>query len=68
MALRFTDGVTIDTAGPLRQLRLQDGLYVVGRGMLIPVKDEVEAKATIEELSATKSKPAPDPGGIEGAL
>jgi hypothetical protein len=48
--IRFSDRVEIDTSGELRKLRLTDGLYVVGQGMLIPVKDEAEADATLREL------------------
>ena len=34
--LKFSDGVNVDTSGPLRILRLNDGLYVVGEGCMIP--------------------------------
>ena len=43
MKLKFKDGITIDTSGPLRKLELADGWYVTGQGMLIPCKDEMEA-------------------------
>jgi hypothetical protein len=36
MTLRFSDGVEIDTTGPLRIIQLGDGLYVVGEGMSNP--------------------------------
>ena len=49
--LRFNDGITIKTDGPLRMLRLKDGYYVVGNGMSIPVKDREEAKEIIEEMT-----------------
>jgi hypothetical protein len=48
MELRFTDGVVVDTSGPLRRLELHDGLYVVGEGCLIPSKDEAEVRAMLE--------------------
>lgn len=48
--LRFSDGIEIDTSGKLRTLRLIDGLYVVGKGYCIPVKDEQQAKERIAEL------------------
>ncbi len=48
--LSFTDGVTIDTSGPLRILQLKDGWYVAGLGFLIPCEDEGEAEVTIMEL------------------
>ena len=50
--LRFTDGVQIDTAGPIRTLKLPDGWYVVGGGMLIPCTDREDALATKIELAA----------------
>ena len=45
--LRFDDGIEIDTSGELRLLELYDGWYVVGEGVLIPVKDEEEGKLFI---------------------
>ena len=41
--LRFSDGINIETSGPLRVIRLPDGYYVAGNGMLIPVADRAEA-------------------------
>ena len=46
--LDFDDGVSIDTSGKLRTLRLSDGLYVIGQGMCIPVDSADEAEALIE--------------------
>ncbi len=48
--LRFSDGVNIDTSGPLRILQLIDGWYVVGEGTCMPAKDEEEAKKQLEWL------------------
>ena len=48
--LRFSDGVNIDTSGELRVLRLKDGYYVVGNGMLIPVGSREEATEIIKEF------------------
>lgn len=48
--LRFDDGEEFDTGGELRIERRYDGLYVVGRGWLIPVEDEDEAQREIERL------------------
>lgn len=45
--LRFTDGETFDTSGPLRKERRSDGWYVLGQGLLIPVRDEEEANLFI---------------------
>jgi len=52
--LRFTDGVNIDTSGPLRVLSLKDGYYVVGQGMCIPVCDREEATKFIKQLTNSK--------------
>ena len=54
--MRFSDGMTFDTSGPLRTVRKSDGLYVVGNGFLIPVNDHEEAKALIEEMSTEIEK------------
>ena len=48
--LRFNDGVTINTAGKLRIICLQDGLYVVGQGVCIPVDTREEGDYIIEKL------------------
>ncbi len=56
MKLQFTDGITIDTGGPLRKLHLEDGWYVVDEGFLIPVASEGEADETI--LKMTEPVPA----------
>lgn len=48
--IHFNDGVTIDTSGPLRVLRLRDGFYVVGEGWCIPVEDRDEANKTIKDM------------------
>jgi hypothetical protein len=52
--LRFSDGVEVDTSGPLRRLELHDGLYVVGEGCLIPCKDEAEVEAVLAEAVGKK--------------
>ena len=51
--LKFTDGVEIDTSGPLRPLHLHDGWYVVGGGMLIPVESLQQAR---DEIAIMKAK------------
>jgi len=56
MVINFSDGVSIDTSGELRVIRLRDGLYVVGNGFLIPVKDGEEAEATIREMKKNETK------------
>jgi hypothetical protein len=52
--LRFSDGVNIDTSGPLRPLKLADGWYAVGDGMLCPMRDAAEADEFIREHKARK--------------
>jgi len=54
MTLKFSDGIQVDTSGPLRTLELPDGWYVVGEGKLIPVKDEEEAESWV---NSKKSDP-----------
>lgn len=58
--LRFTDGVSINTQGELRPLRLHDGWYIVGQGMCCPVDSLDEAKVMIAEVRA------PRKGGANG--
>ena len=40
--LRFNDGVSIETSGPLRIVLLKDGYYIVGEGYLIDSRAEGE--------------------------
>lgn len=47
--LKFSDGMEFDTSGELRAEEREDGWYVVGKGMLIPVIDEEEANYFIEK-------------------
>ena len=54
--MRFSDGMTFDTSGPLRTVRKSDGLYVVGNGLLIPVGDYNEALKLIQELNSTQNE------------
>ena len=49
--LRFSDGISIDTRGPLRPLKLHDGWYVVGEGTLMPVETLQEALEYIAECN-----------------
>ena len=48
--LHFSDGVSIDTSGPLRIIRLTDGYYVVGKGFLLPVSNRTEAQQVLKEM------------------
>ena len=52
--LRFTDGMSFDTIGPLRFSLLIDGMYVVFRGMLVPVRDAQEGRQLIENITKTE--------------
>jgi hypothetical protein len=54
--MRFSDGMSFDTSGPLRTVHKSDGLYVVGNGMLVPVDDYDEAEALIAKLTPTQNE------------
>ena len=49
--MRFNDGMSFDTSGPLRITMKSDGFYVVGQGMLIPIRDAEEGRQLIEQFS-----------------
>jgi hypothetical protein len=46
--LHFNDGTSIDTSGELRILELNDGYYVIGKGMLLPMDSLEECQEYIE--------------------
>lgn len=48
--MRFSDGMTFDTSGPLRLTRRRDGWYVIGKGMLLPVDSPEEGREIIAEM------------------
>ena len=52
--LKFSDGMSFDTTGEPRTTYRSDGLYVIGGGMLIPVKDEKEANEIIKQMKGEK--------------
>ena len=54
--LKFSDGEEFDTSGELRVEARQDGYYVVGGGMMIPVSSRAEGEEIIQEMTAKKSK------------
>src|SRR6266851_4477934 len=54
--MKFTDGVEFNLEGPLRVESRSDGLYVVGRGMLVPVESMGEARSLIAELAQAGDK------------
>ena len=47
--LHFNDGISIDTSCELRILKLYDGYYVVGEGMLLPMDSYEECQEFIEK-------------------
>jgi hypothetical protein len=49
--LKFSDGMEFDTSGSLHAEEREDGWYVVGNGMLIPVDSEEEANDYIAKFS-----------------
>lgn len=48
--LKFKDGVRFNTGGNLHIEKRFDGYYVVGGGILCPVKDWAEGKKMIKEM------------------
>ena len=63
MVINFSDGVSVDTSDELHVIRLHDGLYVTGRGFLIPVKDGEEAAETIRDMQQKKGETPDDANG-----
>jgi len=53
--VRKEDGIDFDMNGPLRIETRSDGLYVVGHGLLCPVKTEAEGRDLITRLLRGKS-------------
>ena len=54
--MRFSDGMTFDTSGPLRLTRRSDGWYVVGEGLLCPVNSVEEGERFIERMEKRKQQ------------
>ena len=52
--LTFSDGETFNLSGPLRVTERDDGWYVVGENMLIPVRDREEAEQFIKSRRANE--------------
>lgn len=52
--LRFNDGVTFNTDGPLRVVRKRDGYYVVGEGMMCPVDTYEEGRQWVQQMNERK--------------
>jgi len=57
--LRFNDGMSFNTDGPLRIVSESDGLYVAGEGMLCPVNSREEGERLIAELKSDKRNADP---------
>ncbi len=51
--IRFSDGMTFDTSGPLRLTYRTDGWYVTGKGMLCPVSSPEDGQRLIQDLKAS---------------
>ena len=47
--LKFSDGEEFDTSGELRLEHRSDGWYLMGNGMLIPVKDIDEGRELLKK-------------------
>ncbi len=56
MLMRFSDGVTMNTDGPLRITRRHDGLYVVGEGMLMAIDTAEEGQEFIRKSNERKQQ------------
>jgi hypothetical protein len=54
--VKFSDGVKVHTQGPLKVIKLPNGYYVVGQGMLIPVNDRADGEQMIRELNGVNKK------------
>ena len=53
--LKFSDGEEFDLSGSFRKECRKDGWYVLGEGMLIPLKDEQDADEYIYKRSQPSS-------------
>ena len=49
--LRFDDGINIDTSGELRAIKLSDGWYLIGQGLMLPAESEGKAHELLKELT-----------------
>ncbi len=45
-----------DTSGELRKILKEDGWYVLGKGMLVPVRDEQQAEEIMEKLTQSNNE------------
>lgn len=54
MKIEFSDGVKFNLQGKYRIENRRDGLYVVGKGMLLPVDTQEEGSEIIKKLEAAE--------------
>jgi len=54
--LRFSDGEEFDLTGKLHIEKRRDGLYVLGKGFLIPVDSREEGQQVMKELLGNGQK------------
>ena len=47
---RLSSGVEIDVSGSLRVLEIENGFYVVGQEMLIPVRSREQGREEIRKI------------------
>ena len=52
--LRFNDGQTFDTSGPYRKEERYDGWYILGKGHLIPMRDEKACDEFLDQVNINK--------------
>jgi hypothetical protein len=67
--VKFSDGMEFDTSGPLRIEEREDGLYVVGGGMLVAVDSREEGERIIAGNRAVRSllnRAGKGPSGLRG--
>lgn len=56
MTLRFSDGTSFDTSGPMRVEWRKDGYYAVGEGWLMPASSYEDAEGLVKKFSKAKEK------------
>jgi len=54
--MKFSDGMTFNTDGPMRPVCKSDGWYVVGEGTLMAVDDIHEAREFIKRHNERKAQ------------
>ena len=55
--LRFSDGEEFETSGELRLEHRSDGWYLLGEGMLVPIKDPDEGRELMKKFKITMQIP-----------